>query len=73
MKIGDVVWRSDFGDIRSSPAPYLVYFYKENNRLHNGNDRGPDCRYWWCFRSSLTLVRSVSLCKLIERRRNATS
>ena len=78
MKIGDIVWRSNSGmgriiDIRSSPAPYLVYFYKENNRLHNGNDRGPDCHYWWCFRSSLTLVRSVSLCKLIERRRNATS
>lgn len=69
MKIGDIVWRSNSGmgrivDIRSSPAPYLVYFYKENNRLHNGNDRGPDCR------SSLTLVRSVPLCKLIERRRN---
>lgn len=75
MKIGDIVWRSNSGmgriiDIRSSSAPYLVYFYKENNRLHNGNDRGPDCRYWWCFRSSLTLVRSVPLYKLIERRRN---
>lgn len=75
MEIGDIVWRSDFGmgrivDIKFSPAPYLVYFYKENKCLHNGNGRGPDCRYWWCFRSSLTLVRSVSLCKLIERRRN---
>lgn len=46
MKIGDIVWRSNSGmgriiDIRSSSAPYLVYFYKENNRLYNGNDRGP--------------------------------
>lgn len=79
MQIGDIVWRHDFGAGRIvdidiySLTPYLVYFYKENNRLYNGNDRGPDCRYWWCFRSSLTLVRSVSLCKLIERRRNATS
>lgn len=52
MKIGDIVWRSNSGmgriiDIRSSSAPYLVYFYKENNRLYNGNDRGPDCHYWW--------------------------
>lgn len=51
MKIGDIVWRSNSGmgrivDIRSSPAPYLVYFYKENNRLHNGNDRGSDYHYW---------------------------
>lgn len=43
MKIGDIVWRSNSGmgriiDIRSSSAPYLVYFYKENNRLYNGND-----------------------------------
>lgn len=75
MKIGDIVWRSDFGmgiivDIRSCLAPYLIYFYKENDCLHNGNDRGPDYHYWWCFRSSLTLVHSVPLCKLIERRRN---
>lgn len=78
MKIGDIVWRSNSGmgriiDIRSSSAPYLVYFYKENNRLYNGNGRGPDCHYWLCMENSLTLVRSVSLCKLIERRRNATS
>lgn len=26
MKIGDIVWRSNSG------APYLVYFYKENNQ-----------------------------------------
>ena len=51
----------------------LVSFYKENRCLHNGNGRGPDCHYWLCMENSLTLVRSVSLCKLIERRRNATS
>lgn len=70
MKIGDIVWRSNSGmgrivDIRSSPAPYLVYFYKENNRLHNGNDRGPDYHYWWSYAEDLKLISSVRT--LIER------
>jgi hypothetical protein len=78
MKIGDIVWRSDYGmgrvvGFEHCLAPCLVYFYKENKCLHNGNGRGPDCHYWLCMENSLTLVRSVSLCKLIERRRNATS
>lgn len=76
MRIGDIVWCSNFGmgrivDIDFSLAPpYLVYFYKGNSCLHNGNGRGPDYRYWWCFESSLTLVSPAPLCKLIERRRN---
>ena len=75
MQIGDIVWYSNFGmgrivDIDFSLAPYLVYFYKGNSCLHNGDGRGPDYHYWWCFESSLTLVSSVPLCKLIERRRN---
>ena len=78
MKIGDVVWRSDFGvgkivDIKSALTPYLVYFYKEDDRLHNCGGRGPDYHYWLCYKGSLTHVRSMPLCKLIERRRNATS
>jgi hypothetical protein len=78
MEIGDIVWRSDYGmgrvvGFEHCLAPCLVYFYKENKCLHNGNGRGPDCHYWLCMENSLTLVRSVSLCKLIERRRNATS
>lgn len=76
MRIGDIVWCSNFGmgrivDIDFSLAPpYLVYFYKGNSCLHNGNVRGPDYHYWWCFESSLTLVSPAPLCKLIERRRN---
>lgn len=75
MKIGDVVWRSDFGvgkivGIKPALTPYLVYFYKENDQLHNGGDRGPDYHYWLCHKRSLTLVHSVPLYKLIERRRN---
>ena len=76
MQIGDIVWRSDYGVgkivgiINYGLAPYLVYFYKGNSCLHNGNGRGPDYHYWWCFKSSLTLVHPVPLCKLIERRRN---
>nr|DAR15863.1 MAG TPA: CarD-like protein [Caudoviricetes sp.] len=78
MKIGDIIWRNDYGvgkvvGFETCLAPCLVYFYKENRCLHNGNGRGPDCHYWLCMENSLTLVRSVSLCKLIERRRNATS
>ena len=76
MEIGDIVWRHDYGvgrivdiDIYSL-TQYLVYFYKEDNRLHDGGGKGPDCHYWLCFKESLTLVHSVSLCKLIERRRN---
>ena len=73
MKIGDIVWRINSGmgriiDIRSSSAPYLVYFYKENNRLYNGNDRGPDCRYWWSYAEDLKLISSVRT--LIERRQH---
>ena len=78
MKIGDIVWRSDYGvgkivGINYGLAPYLVYFYKEDDRLHNGNGRGPDYHYWLCHKRTFTLVRSVPLCELIERRRNATS
>lgn len=75
MQIGDVVWRSDFGvgkivDIKPTLTPCLVYFYKEDDRLHNGGGRGPDCHYWLCHKRSLTLVHSVPLCKLIERRQH---
>lgn len=75
MKIGDIVWRSDYGVgkiVDCGLASYLVYFYKEDDRLHNGG-RGPDYHYWLCHKRTLTLVRSVPLCELIERRRNATS
>lgn len=54
MEIGDIVWRHDYGV----------------GRIHDGGGKGPDCHYWLCFKGSLTLVHSVSLCKLIERRRN---
>lgn len=51
MKIGDIVWRHDYGvgrivDINIySLTLYLVYFYKEDNRLHDGGGKGPDCHY----------------------------
>ena len=69
MKIGDLVWRNDYGVGKVVSTNYLVYFYKEDNRLHDGG-RGPDYHYWLCHKRTLTLVRSVPLCKLIERRRN---
>ena len=73
MQIGDIVWRSDFGVgkivcIVRGPAPYLVYFYKKNKELHNGN-RGPDEHYWYCCKGTFTLT-STPLISLIERRRN---
>ena len=53
MEIGDIVWRSDYGmgrvvGFEHCLAPCLVYFYKENKCLHNGNGRGSDCHYWLC-------------------------
>lgn len=77
MQIGNKVWREDFGvgkivDIRVGPAPYLIYFYKENKMLHDGFGRGLDCHYYLCCKGTFTLI-STSLRKLIERRRNATS
>lgn len=75
MQIGDIVWRHDYGvgkivGTNYSLTPYLVYFYKEDNRLYDGGGRGPDCHYRLCYKGSLTHVRSMPLCKLIERRRN---
>lgn len=75
MKMGDIVWRSDYGvgkiiGICYDPAAYLVYFYKEDDRLHSGGGRGPDYHCWLCHKGTLILVHSVPLCKLIERRRN---
>lgn len=54
--------------IKLRPGNELVYFFKANDSLHDGGGKGPDCHYWLCFKGSLTLVHSVSLCKLIERR-----
>lgn len=79
MEIGDIVYHKYYGigqieDIDESFFEscqyYLVYFYKEDDRLHNGGGRGPDYHYWLCHKRTLTLVRSVPLCELIERRRN---
>ena len=72
MKIGDIVWRSNSGmgriiDIRSSSAPYLVYYYKENPLLHNGSI-GPNFHYWWSYAEDLKLISSVRT--LIERRQH---
>lgn len=74
MEIGDIVWRKDFGvgrivEIKSSSlTPYLVYFYKENKCLHNGNGRGPDNHYWLCCTGTLTPTHPT-LGVLVERRR----
>lgn len=75
MEIGDIVWRSDYGmgrvvGFEPCLAPCMVYFYKENKCLHNGNGRGSDCHYWLCVESTLTLVRSAPLHKLIKRRQH---
>lgn len=53
LNIGDMVYHKYYGigqieDIDKSfkPFQYLVYYYKENISLHNGNG-GSDYHYWW--------------------------
>lgn len=72
MKIGDLVWRNDYGvgkvvGFESCLAPCLVYFYKENPLLHNGFI-GPNFHYWWSYAEDLKLISSVRT--LIERRQH---
>lgn len=72
MKIGDIVWRNDYGvgkvvGFETCLAPCLVYFYKENISLHNGNG-GSDYHYWWSYAEDLKLNSSVRT--LIERRQH---
>ena len=54
MEIGDMVFHQEYGvgqieDIDKSFGlfQYLVYYYKENISLHNGNG-GSDYHYWCC-------------------------
>ena len=72
MKIGDLVWRNDYGvgkvvGFESCLAPCLVYFYKENPSLHNGAI-GPNTYYWLGYAKDLKLISSVRT--LIERKQH---
>lgn len=73
LNIGDIVYHKYYGigqiediDKSSKPFQYLVYYYKENISLHNGNS-GSDYHYWWSWIEDLTFV--VSLRSLIKRRK----
>ena len=78
MEIGDIVWRHDYGvgrivDINIySLTPYLVYFYKEDNRLHDGaiEPRScPDNHGWWFSSGDIKRMKCLPpLASLIERR-----
>ena len=76
LNIGDIVYHHEFGigrieaidnDIFGSDLQYLVYYYKENKILHNGNG-GESCHYWWSYIEDLTIVSPLH--NLIERRRH---
>lgn len=75
MEIGDMVFHQEYGvgqieDIDKSFGlfQYLVYYYKENISLHNGNG-GSDYHYlWWSYAEDLKLVSSVRT--LIKRRQH---
>ena len=74
MKIGDIVYHKYYGigqikDIDESFElfQYLVYYYKENISLHNGNC-GSDYHYWWSYAEDLKPISSVRT--LIERRQH---
>jgi len=75
MEIGDMVFHQECGvgqieDIDKSFGlfQYLVYYYKENISLHNGNG-GSDYHYWWwSYAEDLKLVSSVRT--LIKRRQH---
>lgn len=75
LNIGDIVYHKYYGigqieDIDKSfgePFQYLVYYYKENISLHNGND-GSNYHYWWSWIEDLIFISPLHY--LIERRKH---
>ena len=74
MKIGDIVFHQEYGvgqieDIDESfePFQYLVYYYKENISLHNGNG-GSNYHYWWSWIEDLISISPLRF--LIIRRQH---
>lgn len=72
MKIGDIVWRNDYGvgkvvGFETCLAPCLVYYYKENISLHNGNG-GSNYHYWWSWIEDLISISPLRF--LIIRRQH---
>lgn len=72
LNIGDIVYHKDYGigqieDIDKSfePFQYLIYYYKENISLHNGNG-GSNYHYWWSWIEDLIFISPLRF--LIERR-----
>ena len=75
LNIGDIVYHKYYGigqieDIDKSfgePFQYLVYYYKENISLHNGNGDS-NYHYWWSWIEDLIFISPLHY--LIERRKH---
>lgn len=74
LNIGDIVYHKYYGigqieDIDKSfeSFQYLVYYYKENISLHNGNG-GSDYHYWWSWIENLISISPLRF--LIIRRQH---
>lgn len=74
LNIGDIVYHKYYGigqieDIDKSfePFQYLVYYYKENISLHNGNG-GSNYHYWWSWIEDLISISPLR--SLIIRRQH---
>lgn len=74
LNIGDIVYHKYYGigqieDIDKSfePFQYLIYYYKENISLHNGNG-GSNYHYWWSWIEDLIFISPLRF--LIERRQH---
>lgn len=74
LNIGDIVYHKYYGigqieDIDKSfeSFQYLVYYYKENISLHNGNG-GSDYHYWWSWIEDLISISPLRF--LIIRRQH---
>lgn len=74
LNIGDIVYHKYYGigqieDIDKSfeSFQYLVYYYKENISLHNGNG-GSNYHYWWSWIEDLISISPLRF--LIIRRQH---
>lgn len=70
MKTGDIVFHQEYGVGKIKfidGLAYLVYYYKENISLHNGNG-GSNYHYWWSWIEDLMFISPLRF--LIERRQH---
>ena len=70
MKKGEIVFHQEYGVGKIKfidGLVYLVYYYKENISLHDGNG-GSNYHYWWSWIEDLIFISPLRF--LIERRQH---